>query len=277
VAATILGAIVGYIGSVLQQRKQADQDARVRREDAAHDARIRLEAALAELLAASQDVLIGVRTIREAHQRRTKPRYYLRLLAVVWHATPRLTTWHDLTDFPTINSVLGALLELDREITEGQRIVAIDTANVLTPKLNRYFAVVALLTLGEDKQIADAVRQLTPKVTALVERTGSKKHESERLSTEMQNALEHFRDTADKRLGNVGQLPRRFDSSLVSVVILADNQGRSGCDLRKQVRQDTWKSAGVRGDCHPVSHPALRATVSVFHPARPTSATAPGC
>lgn len=59
----MLGAIVAYIGSVLQQRKQADQDARIRLEDAAHDARVRLEAALAELLAASQDVLIGVRTI----------------------------------------------------------------------------------------------------------------------------------------------------------------------------------------------------------------------
>lgn len=70
-------------------------------------------------------------------------------------------------------------------------------------KLNRYFAVVALLTLGEDKQIADVVRQLTPKVTALVERAGSRKREFERLSTEMQQALGNVRDAADRRLGNV--------------------------------------------------------------------------
>jgi hypothetical protein len=71
VGAAFLGAIVAYIGSARQQRKQAERDAQVRREQAAHDARIRLEAALAELLAAAQDVLIGVRTIRQAHERRT--------------------------------------------------------------------------------------------------------------------------------------------------------------------------------------------------------------
>jgi hypothetical protein len=202
-AAAFLGAVVAYIGSARQQRKQAERDAQVRREQAAHDARIRLEAAVAELLAAAQDVLIGVRAIREAHERRTLLRYYVRVLAVVWHAIPRLTTWRDLIDYPALRSVLGAALELDRENLEGQRMVAIDSANVVTPKLNRYFAVVALLTLGEDKQVGDAVRQLTPKVTALAERAGTKKREFERLSTEMQKALEHFRGVADKRLGNV--------------------------------------------------------------------------
>jgi hypothetical protein len=201
--AAFLGAIVAYIGSAHQQRKQAERDAQVRREQAAHDARIRLEAGLAELLAAAQDVLIGVRTIREAHERRTKFRYYVRVLAVVWHAIPMPTTWRDLIDYPVLRSVLGASLELDRDNTEAQRMVAIDMANVLIPKLNRYFAVVALLTLGEDKQLADAVRQLTPKVTDLAERAGTKKRDFERLSTEMQKALEHFRDVADKRLGNV--------------------------------------------------------------------------
>lgn len=202
-AAAFLGAIVAYIGSARQQRKQAERDVQARREQAAYDARIRLEAALAELLAAAQDVLIGVRAFREAHERRTMPRYYLRVLAVVWHAIPRLTTGRDLIDFPALRSALGAALELERENTEAQRMVAIDIANVVTPKLNRYFAVVALLTLGEDKQVADAVRQLTPKVTALAERAGTKKRDFERLSTEMQQALEHFRRVADKRLGNV--------------------------------------------------------------------------
>ena len=82
-------------------------------------------------------------------------------------------------------------------------MVMIDTANMVAPKLNRYFAVAVLLTLGEDKQVADAVRQLTPKVTALAERAGTQKRDFERLSMEMQKALEHFRNVADKRLGNV--------------------------------------------------------------------------
>jgi hypothetical protein len=46
------------------------------------------------------------------------------------------------------------------------------------------------------------------------------------------------------------------DTSLVSVVLLVGNQGRFGRDLREQVRQDTWRSAGVRYDCHSVSHSA---------------------
>jgi hypothetical protein len=82
-------------------------------------------------------------------------------------------------------------------------MVAIDIANVVTPKLNRYFAIAALLTLGEDKQVVDAVRQLTPKVTNLAERAGTKKRDFERLSSDVQNALEHFRGVADKRLGNI--------------------------------------------------------------------------
>jgi hypothetical protein len=208
VGAAFLGAIVAYIGAARQQRKQGERDAQVRRERAAHDARIRLEAGFAELLAAAQDLLIGVRTIRDAHQRRTNFRYYLRLLGVIWHAIPTLATWRDLVEYPTLRSALGALLDLEREITEAQRIVVLDIANVMTPKLNRYFAVVALLTLGEDKQIADAVRQLTPKVTALAEAAGAKKRDFEQLSIDMQKALEHFRKLADERLGNVSDADR---------------------------------------------------------------------
>ncbi len=202
-AAAFLGAIVAYIGSARQQRKQTERDVQARREQAAHDARVRLEAAFAELLAAAQDVLIGVRAFREAHERRTKPRYYLRILAVLWHAIPSLTTWHDLIDYPALRSALGALLELERETTESQRMVAIDVANVVTPKLNRYFAVAALLTLGENTKVAEAARQLTPKVTALAEGVGTKKHDFERLSTEIQQALEHLRRIADQCLGNI--------------------------------------------------------------------------
>jgi len=48
-------------------------------------------------------------------------------------------------------------------------MIALDAATILGPKLNRYLATSALLTLGEDKVIANAVRDLTPKVTALPE------------------------------------------------------------------------------------------------------------
>lgn len=51
---------------------------------------------------------------------------------------------------------------------------------------------------------------------------------------------------------------RTSDPSLVSVVLLLGNQGPFRRDLRILVRYDTWKSAGVRGDCRSVSHSATR-------------------
>ena len=59
----------------------------------------------------------------------------------------------------------------------------------------------ALPTLGEDKEVVDAVRHLTPKVTAHAKRAGTKKRDFERLSTEMQQSISAY--VADKCLGNV--------------------------------------------------------------------------
>jgi hypothetical protein len=83
------------------------------------------------------------------------------------------------------------------------RMMTLDTATVVTAKGNRYLAVAALLTLGQDKEITAAVRELTSKVTGLMEGTGARKREFERLRNELQKAMESFRDLADKRLGNV--------------------------------------------------------------------------
>jgi hypothetical protein len=148
IVAALLGVLVGFVGTSYQQRKQTERDDQIRQWQAAHDARIRLEAGLAELLAAAQDVIIGVRAIRQAHLRRTKFRYYIRLLGTFWHAISLPTTWRDLVEYPTLKTVLGSALEPDREITESERLVVLDAASVLAPKLNRYFAVAALLTLG---------------------------------------------------------------------------------------------------------------------------------
>ena len=49
----------------------------------------------------------------------------------------------------------------------------------------------------------------------------------------------------------------------VSVVLLVDNQGRFGSDLPEQVRKGTWRSAGVRRDCHPVSHSAVGSALTL--------------
>lgn len=60
---------------------------KIREEQAAREARIRMEHALSELLAAAQDLMIGVRAIRQAHERRTRWRFWLRFRP---HGLPRL-------------------------------------------------------------------------------------------------------------------------------------------------------------------------------------------
>ena len=158
VGAAILGGVVGYIGLALQQRRQARRDAR-----------IRTERAVAELLSAAVEIVMAVRAIREAYARRTRPRFYLRVAGVLWAAIPELTSLGALTDTETLRPLLRSALDLEHGLTESDRVTALDIASVVVPKQSSFFTVAAMLTLGEDKVIADGVRDLTPKVSAILE------------------------------------------------------------------------------------------------------------
>jgi len=97
----------------------------------------------------------------------------------------------------------GALLD-------EARTIALDLATVVATKANRYPAVAALLTLGQDKEVAEAVRTLSPKVTEVMEFLGDRDAKFEHVSDELQESLEEFRDFADIRLGSVTPLrPRK--------------------------------------------------------------------
>jgi hypothetical protein len=195
--AALLGVIFGFIGSAYLQGRQVKENTRDR-----------LETALAELLAAAQDLMIGVRAIRQAHERPTRPRFYLRLAAMMLRDYPVPDTWRELTEPARLRPLLGTVLEADRHQLDEARTVALDLTSVVATKGNRYLAVAALITLGQDKEITAGVRELTPKVTALMEGIGAREREYQRLNDELEKALEDFRDLADKRLGNVKR--RRF-------------------------------------------------------------------
>ena len=107
-------------------------------------------------------LVIGTRAIRQAHERRTKPRYYLRLAAMFMRDYPVPGTWRDLADPSRLRPLLATALEADRYQLDESRMIALDLATVVAAKVNRYLAVAALLTLGQDKEIANAVRKLTP-------------------------------------------------------------------------------------------------------------------
>jgi hypothetical protein len=192
IAAAILGVIIGFVGTAYLQGRQAKADARTRQENA-----------FAELLAAAQDLVIGIRVIRQAHERRTKPRYYLRLGAMFMRDYPVPGSWRDLADLSRIRPLLATALEADRYQLEESRTIALDLATVIATKVNRYLAIAAQLTLGQDREIAEAVRKLTPKVTGLLDALGDRNGKFERLNSELQEAIEEFRGFTDKRLGNL--------------------------------------------------------------------------
>jgi hypothetical protein len=197
IAASLLGVIVGFIGTAYLQGRRAKKDDRNR-----------LEGALAELLAAAQDLMIGIQAIRQAHERRTRSRYYLRLAAMFMRDYPVPDTWRGLADPARLRALLPTAIEADRYQLDEARTIALDLASVVATKGNRYLAVAALITLGQDQEIAAAVRELTPKVTALMDGIGARKREYERLSDGLQRALVEFRGRADKHFGNVKR--RRF-------------------------------------------------------------------
>jgi hypothetical protein len=201
--AAFLGAIVAYLGARHQQKEQAKQDAKIRKELADREARIRLESGLAELLAAGQDLMIGVQAIRQAHERRTQFRFWMRFLVMVARDWPHVNSWRELAEPYRAQPLFATAIEAERNQLDESRTMTLDLATVVTPKANRYLAIAALLTLGEDRVIADAVRELTPKVTGVMDAIGGRKRDVERLTGELQSAMVDFRDLADKRLGNV--------------------------------------------------------------------------
>jgi hypothetical protein len=184
----LLAVIITFIGTSYQQRQQERRSAK--------DTQDR---AISELLSAALDLLSGVRAIRAAHARRTTPRYYLRAAAVLMRAVPELTSLRVLTELETIKSLTGSALELDRDQMDQSRMIALDAAAMVFPKMNRYFAVAALLTLGDDTQIAEAVRELTPKLSAVLDATGARQRKFDSTARDLEKAMKDFRTEADKR------------------------------------------------------------------------------
>ena len=189
IVATLLGVIVGFIlTGYQQQRENARQD------------RIRYERAIAELLAASLDLLTGARVLRLAHGRNTRWRFNLRLAGDILVALPEVTSTEVLKDYETMRSLMGCVMNQWRDQIADQRMVALDTSTVLVPRVIRFFQAVALVTLGDDEVIADAVRAVTPKVYALLGSLAAHKKQFGDVSSDMEKALEAFRSTVDERL-----------------------------------------------------------------------------
>lgn len=193
--AALLGVVLGTVGNAYLDRRR-DRRMACRERDQA----------IAELLTASVDLITGVQAVRAAyHQQHATVRHYIRLSAGVLAALGSTMTgagkfdWTGLLDWHSAWPALDRLLAIDRELDDRQRAVALDLATMVTPRTARFYAAVAVLTLGPDIKIANAVRDLTPAVGALLEVIASEEKKYARARARAEKALGTFRTVADQR------------------------------------------------------------------------------
>jgi hypothetical protein len=62
------------------------------------------------LLVAGQDLVIGIQAIRQAHERRTLPRFWLRLAPMIRAGLPKALTWRELAEPYTTRPLLGSVI-----------------------------------------------------------------------------------------------------------------------------------------------------------------------
>jgi hypothetical protein len=105
----------------------------------------------------------------------------------------------ELLDWRRMSPGLDRILAVDSELDDNQRRIALDVAAVVGPRTARFYAAVAVLTLGQDKKIADAVRDLAEAVGALLEMIGGKEKKYARARERVGNTLATFRSVADQQ------------------------------------------------------------------------------
>jgi hypothetical protein len=193
--AALAGVVLGTAGSAYLDRRRDKRTARRDRDQA-----------IAELLAATADLMSGAQAVRAAyHQQHAAIRHYIRVSAGVLAALGATMPgagkfdWKGLLDWHTGGPALNRFLAIDRELDERQRTIALDLATILAPRVARFYAAVAVLTLGSDVKIANAVRDMTPAIGTLLEAIAAKERKYVRARTGTETALGTFRTIADQR------------------------------------------------------------------------------
>lgn len=185
---TVAAVVVTFGGNALLDTVRARRAARESR-----------DAAIAEVLAASMDLVLAVSAIRAAHQHRTNSRARMLAAAALLRDLPDLNSWKALTDRHVHRTALRTLTGLVREQDEDTRMIALDFAAMVVPKTNRFFAAVTAVTLGPDKELAAAARQLGTAGGELLETSGARKRKQARVRSRFEKELGKFRAAADRR------------------------------------------------------------------------------
>jgi len=160
--------------------------------------------AIAELLTATVDLITGIQAVRAAYMQQTRWRHYIRgaatLIAAVGSTmTSGETFSSDLLTWGRASPAFERILAADSELDARQRTTAMDLAAVVAPRLTRFYAAAAVLTLGNDKKIADAVRDLSNEVGKLLDVIAAKERKYAPARERVGKALEAFRAIVDRR------------------------------------------------------------------------------
>ncbi len=90
-----------------------------------------------------------------------------------------------------------------RDLARGQedaaRTFTLDYATTTAPRTSRFFAAVSALTLGQDKELADAARNLGEAGSAFLEATGARNKQLTRARLKFEHEVRPFRAVVDKR------------------------------------------------------------------------------
>jgi hypothetical protein len=163
---------------------------------AARDAQ---NAAITEVLTASIDLAQAVGMNRERWSRQTAWRARILIVAAIMQAIPDLRSWSDLADRAVLRNLLGTARDLARGQEEAARTFTLDYATTTAPRTSRFFAAVSTLTLGADKELADAARNLGEAGSAFLEAAGARNKQLTRARGRFEKELRAFRAVADKR------------------------------------------------------------------------------
>jgi hypothetical protein len=187
-AAALFGVALGTAGTAYLDRS------RDRR--AAEHAR---DQAVTELQTATVDLLAGVQAVRSAYQHQTRWRHYLKVAVLATAsigsvlARGETLSWKIL-DLHRMGPSLERLLAEDRALDDRQRTIVIDVATMVSPRVTRFYEAAGSFTLGNDDEIADAVRGLIRAVGALMEVIGGREKKYTAASQQVGVALGSFRE-----------------------------------------------------------------------------------
>jgi hypothetical protein len=157
------------------------------------------DAAIAEVLAAAIDLMQAVNVIRSNWKHQTNWRARLLIVAALMRDIPDVHSWKDLADRALMRKLLCTARGLAHKQDEAALTFTLDYATTVAPRASRFYAAVTALTLGGDRELAEAARKLAQAGAALLEAAEERDGKLASARGRFEKQLAAFRAVADQR------------------------------------------------------------------------------